>query len=41
MMQRFYDPDQGQIFLGQHDPKGLFTFFEYLFTKWAISRNFY
>ena len=26
MMQRFYDPDQGQIFLGQHDLKGLFTF---------------
>ena len=26
MMQRFYDPDQGQIFLGQHELKGLFTF---------------
>ena len=40
MMQRFYDPDQGQIFLGQHDLKGLFTFLDVCLQSGQFHENF-
>ena len=40
MMQRFYDPDQGQIFLGQHDLKGSNTYWMFVYILRTIVGNF-